>query len=169
MAWPTLPTAWAPLTKVAAADIALLLDAWAHLAADWDTDTPAVSADTSNPTGWTSWAYYKKVGSLLHVQEGFYGNGGTAGTGDYRLALAGSETVTGALADQTLVGGAYEAAAAHGVGRVYSRFVTSDDFEMEFVHHDGTRTVMSSTSSEPFVGTPSASDHAVVHGMIEVD
>lgn len=164
--WPTLPTAWSPITKVSASDIALLLDAWEHLGSAWDTDTPALTADTTNPTGWTTWALYKEIGSLLVVQMGFYGKGsGDNGSGDYRLALPNSNTVTGALQDQTLCGGA-QTSGTKGVGRVYARFVSSTTVEIEFVDDLGTRTVMSDAD---FGATPAASQYCVLHGTIEVD
>lgn len=168
MAWPTLPSAWSNLTKVAASDIALLLDAWAHLGADWVTDTPTLTADTTNPTGWTTWALYREVANSLDVQMGFYGNGGDFGSGDYRLALPGSHTVTGALQGQTLVGGAYVRSATVGVGAVYARFVSSTEMEFECVEYDGTRTVVD--DNRPWVGSStSADDYLFVAGTIEVD
>ena len=61
----------------------------------WQSYTPTLTAETTNPTGWTGTGFYTQIGKLVHV-KGIVsaGVGANAGSGVYRIALPVSADTT---------------------------------------------------------------------------
>jgi hypothetical protein len=69
----------------------------------WISYTPTLTASTTNPTGWTQTGYYMQVGKLVTCK--FKLTAGTAGSGNYRIALPINASVNVADIDAGVIVG----------------------------------------------------------------